>query len=103
LVRATVPKVASESRITFLAYESIFLVLAVALYWGTKVFSRAREAALFFGVQYALWIASDIVILTTKSDLGYALRLIPDCMYYVLFVPFVLLRASATYEGEKVG
>ena len=37
--------------------------------------------------QYVLWAGADVVILS-GHDVGYLLRLLPNAMYYALFVPF---------------
>jgi hypothetical protein len=42
-------------------------------------------------VQYALWATADVVILWAKSDAGFAIRLVPNLMYYAFFVPFALV------------
>lgn len=105
LLRATVPAIAATPRLTYLAYEVLFLV--VLALWYLLVLRRrspARRAlaarlARFFAVQYALWAIADIVLLTLPppaSDVGLALRLVPDMLYYVAFVPWVLVIAPAS-------
>jgi hypothetical protein len=42
--------------------------------------------------QYALWALADVIILG-GHDVGYALRLVPNTMYYVLYLPFVAWSA----------
>lgn len=82
----------------FLTYELTLLAACVLLLF---VFSRRPSSeerrcqlrlARFVCLQYALWVGADLVILSAQawSDLGYALRFVPNALYYVAFVPFAL-------------
>jgi hypothetical protein len=97
----------TDARWTFLTYESIFLVLALVLRFAIL---PKRLAALapdvrawllavttFEIVQYALWATADVVILA-GADAGFLLRLVPNAMYYALFLPFVAWRAPAEVD-----
>jgi hypothetical protein len=91
-------------RWTFLTYEVMFAVLAVAL----RAFVLPRRLAAcpapvrgwllrvttFEIVQYALWALADLIILA-GADAGFALRLVPNAMYYALFLPFVVATVPA--------
>lgn len=98
-LRALVPAIAATPRVTYLAYELLFLVV-VAGWWLVRVrrWSPERRAfatrlTRFFGLQYALWATADVVLLAARgriADLGFGLRLLPDLLYYVGFVPWVL-------------
>lgn len=85
-----VPAFFHDRRVTFLTYELCFLAFASAY-----AFARKRPRAIFgFELgQYGLWAAADLLILGGLPG-GEALRLVPDAMYYALFVPFVLGRAA---------
>ncbi len=85
-----------DLRFTFLAYEIICLVvLGVYLKRGARE-GDDEDVALgdrlvgFFAAQYALWIAADVIILFVPSlrDIGFGLRLVPNVLYYGVFVPF---------------
>ena len=99
LLRAVFPSIAATPRVTFLAYELLFLVvLAIWFIARARRASGARRpfaarVTRLFAVQYALWATADVVILWAGADVGYALRLVPDMLYYVVFVPYVLLTA----------
>ena len=92
--------VPNNVRYTFLCYEILFLVLAVFLWW--RVIPRRAlhadirrwlsELCVFAMTYYALWSLADLVILA-GSDVGYLLRVVPNVLYYGLFVPFVFWRA----------
>ena len=84
-----------ELRFTFLTYEIICLVV-LALY--AKLGARegddddvtlGNRVVGFFALQYLLWIVADASILFVPSlrDLGFGLRLVPNVMYYGVFVP----------------
>jgi hypothetical protein len=91
-----------DIRATYLGYELMFLALAIAL--RTAVLPRrlagvndpersvAVSLTAYEIVQYALWAGADIVILATRSDLGFAPRLAANLMYYAFFVPFAFAR-----------
>ncbi len=91
VVRRAVPAIAANERATFLSYELLFL--PVALYFRRRAARRARRAsslAAFEVIQYALWVLADVLILSHATSVGYLLRLVPNVMYYVAFVPFAL-------------
>ena len=46
----------------------------------------------FVTVQYLLWASADVMILS-GLDMGYALRLVANTLYYAAFVPFAWLMA----------
>jgi hypothetical protein len=90
-----------EGRSTYLLYELLFAGFAIALrVWLPRRLAGAAEddrrwairATHFELAQYALWATADILILS-GFDGGYALRLVPNTMYYVLFLPFVAWTA----------
>ncbi|MBX3252407.1 MAG: hypothetical protein KF901_34855 [Myxococcales bacterium] len=99
LARALVPSIAATPRLTYLVYELIFLVVLAGWYLGrARRWSGARRVfasrlAAFFALQYALWAGADVLLLATSADLGYGLRMAPNVLYYVLFVPYVLMVA----------
>jgi hypothetical protein len=98
VLRALFPAIALVPRRTFLTYELTFLVVLFVL---TRTFRErapmtsafARDLCLLFAAQYGLWILSDVVLLGVGADAGYALRMIPDFVYYAGFIPFALLRS----------
>ena len=100
LVRATVPSVAADLRTTYLAYEVLFFGVLAAYYFlrvrsldgAARAF--ATKLTIFEAAQYGLWIVIDVVLLTTKRDAAYLARIVPDAMYYVAMVPFVLRMSS---------
>ncbi|MGH7818987.1 MAG: hypothetical protein ACREQ9_04365 [Candidatus Binatia bacterium] len=81
----------------WLVYETAFLLLAVAfaLAWvpahvapdrrGARRYLRALLA--YVAVYYFLWATADALILA-GLDLGWALRAVPNQLYYALWVPF---------------
>jgi len=94
-----------ETVTIWLLYEVFFLALAVAL---RQVFvpqamdpePAARRAWLravlgFVALYYALWASADVLSAWLGLDLGWALRAIPNQLYYSFFVPFVWLSFFA--------
>jgi len=83
----------APSQVLWLVYELLFCALALAL--------RARAAApamrailLFVFAYYALWAAADVWILC-GVDAGWGLRVLPNQLYYGVFVPFAWWRLGS--------
>lgn len=85
-----------SSRVLFLTYEVLFIALLVSVqrFLPPSADPRIRRAVrLLTGfelVQYGLWVAADLWILFggAAADLGYALRLLPNALYYGGFAAF---------------
>lgn len=79
------PESLNSSRVLFLVYEVSFVLLTLTL---IRVHPRARSipwirsVSQFVVFYYALWASADLVILLTDSDLGFALRVVPNVLYY---------------------
>jgi hypothetical protein len=83
----------------WLVYELCFAALAVALrVWllprrMTASFPALRRFAQavagYAAVYYALWALSDALILGFGFDAGWALRVVPNQLYYAWYVPLV--------------
>jgi hypothetical protein len=88
----------------YLAWEALFVVFALALRAAVLPRRLARASAevrswllattTFQIVQYALWATADVGILA-GIDAGFALRIVPNILYYGVFLWFVALRAPA--------
>ena len=84
-----------DLRFTFLTYEIVCLVvLALYVKLGAREgddddVATGNRLVGFFMVQYALWIVADALILYAPGlrELGFGLRLVPNVMYYGVFVP----------------
>lgn len=104
-LRTLVPSLASPPRVTFLTYELLFF--ALALVFRLAIVRRRSAGAdpevrrwlhtitVFEIAQYALWALSDILILS-GVEAAFLLRFVPNAMYYVGFLPFVLFTAPAS-------
>ena len=46
----------------------------------------------FTAAYYALWLAADVLIVVAGLDLGWALRMVPNQLYYAFWTPFVYFR-----------
>jgi hypothetical protein len=98
IVRWTFPRIEHDELSTYLLYEILFFSLAA----GVRVFRvpraasarLAKRATQFELLQYGLWIAADIGLATVGSDACYALRLAPNLLYYVAFVPMMMRLMS---------
>lgn len=101
------PWLVANGRHIFLIYELTALI-PLAL-WGFALLpARLREvpeerrwlvgAVAFFAAQYALWAAADVGILW-GADLAWGLRVVPNAMYYALFVAWVWRTAPKGLRG----
>jgi hypothetical protein len=95
---------ALPDQVLWLVYELGFLALALALRQrglprlaagAEPGVRRALRAVLgYAATYYALWALADAIILA-GSDLGWALRILPNQLYYAWTVPFVYFVCSA--------
>ena len=95
----------AEARYTYLAYELLFV--ALALIFRFVILPRrtmSEEVRLWLNavcqyalVYYGLWATADVVILS-GFDAGFGLRVIPNQLYYSFFLPFVFWKAPAALK-----
>lgn len=94
-LRVLLPAMLGGGRALFLAYEAIFLLILTL--FVVFVMRRRnlvtnprllRALVAYEAVQYTLWVVADVVILGTRSDVGFALRFIPNLAYYAGYVWF---------------
>jgi hypothetical protein len=74
-----------EPRVLFLVYELAFCALTASLLrWHANAHALpwVRAVSWFVLLYYALWAATDAILLATGADFGYALRVIPNLLYY---------------------
>jgi hypothetical protein len=107
------PEFFSEARYTFLVYELLFFFVAA---YFREVWIPSRNAApelerwlravcSYVMLYYALWASADVLILfgdglvSGLSDAGFALRVVPNVLYYGLFLPFVFRSAPASWRN----
>jgi hypothetical protein len=88
-----------DARVTFLVYEAMFAAFACGLRPWIKAKTPepamrrwALRATDFEIAQYATWALADVVIVS-GHDAGFLLRLVPNTMYYVFYLPFVAWAA----------
>lgn len=89
----------APERVLWLAYEGAFVVFALvlrAVLWPRWLGARSappeavravRALTTFQIVQYGLWALADVLLLADLG-VGWLLRLVPNTLYYAVFVPF---------------
>jgi len=102
VLRRVIPQIGATPRLTFLTYEVLFLVLAVILRFTVlpqrllglpaPIRHWVLRVATFEVAQYAAWVGCD-VLLQVGLEPVLLLRLVPNAMYYVAFLPYVVLTA----------
>lgn len=94
IVSLAVKLVSTTPRVLFLGYELMFAALAIVV--ATFAVPRLPEGPArtfawrltrFEIAQYLAWATADVIILA-GFDGGYLLRLVPNLLYYVAFVPY---------------
>lgn len=96
------PVGSSEPRVLFLVYELAFFGLTLALRtWHPRARAvpwLAPVSGLVL-VYYGLWAAADALLLATGSDIGFALRVIPNVLYYGGLIAVIGSAAARAARG----
>ena len=99
IVRRLVPGV--HGQLLWMIYEAGFLTLCILLsrVWVTRELGHAPATAAyvrallgFSAAYYALWLIADLLIVIGGLDLGWAIRIVPNQLYYSFWVPFAYWR-----------
>jgi hypothetical protein len=85
-----------SGRVMFLVYETLFVCLALALIrWHPRV--RAQRwlwsVSWFVVLYYLLWASADAILLFAGLDVGFALRVLPNLLYYGGLIAFIAATA----------
>ena len=88
-------------RVLFLIYEALFVALLIGffLYYlptRTRALGWARRVTGFVLLYYGLWAAADAIILATRADTGFLLRVVPNVFYYGGLAPLIVWTAPQT-------
>lgn len=88
----------NNSRVLFLVYELAFCALTAALLcWhpNARALPWVRAVSRFVLLYYGLWATADVILLATAADFGYALRVVPNLLYYGGFIAAIAWLAPA--------
>jgi len=111
VVRALSANVAATPRLQYLVYEALFV--GAALVYRATLSRRLATAAParrrwalrlveLVLVQYLLWATCDVLVLVGFAP-ALAVRILPNIMYYALFLPAVYLWAPAEERDASRG
>lgn len=110
VARAFIRRVHDDERVNYLVYELLFFTLAVVFRLvvvpkrtpdsDPERRALARRVTEFEIVQYGLWACADILILAGLQGPGYALRIVPNVLYYVGFLFFVWFWARSARSAR---
>ena len=98
-----------DPRWLWLTHESLFIALALGLrhLWLPRRAELSAPGRRFLSAllgysaaYYALWASADLVILA-GFDAGYALRILPNQLYYAFWIPFVWWRFGKSAASSK--
>lgn len=98
LARAASARVHDDEQVNYLVYELLFFALAIGVRIAlaarpTASTSLARALTHFEILQYGLWSCADVLLLT-GVEAGWGLRIVPNLLYYVAFLPYALFQRS---------
>jgi hypothetical protein len=102
-VLSALPDSLSSSRVLFLVYELSFAVLTLGLMrWhpGLRSLAWLAPVSRFVLLYYGLWASADAILLTTGSDLGFALRVLPNVLYYGGLIAVIAWAGSRAHADE---
>jgi hypothetical protein len=99
---------AVPSQTIWLLYEIAFFALAVWLHqrgipsWVAERRRRARlrSVVAYVALYYGLWALADALILGFGLDAGWALRALPNQLYYSFYLPFVYFCLNRTLAAR---
>jgi len=98
-----------HSQVQWMLYEFGFLLLCLFLsrVWvphstpnNPNQIAFLRSVFGFSAAYYFLWWLADFFIVVAEMDLGWAIRIIPNQLYYALWVPFVYWRFFSVRPTE---
>ncbi|MEZ4356677.1 MAG: hypothetical protein R3F16_23815 [Myxococcota bacterium] len=89
-----------HGQVLWMIYEAGFLALCITLsrVWTPRAGLDAAttnyvRAILGYGAAYyALWLVADLLIVGAGLDLGWAIRIVPNQLYYAFWAPFAWAR-----------
>lgn len=84
-VLALLPEHLNTARMMFFLYELAFVLLTLALlrvHANVRAHPWIQRVCHFVILYYGLWATADAIILWLGSDLGFALRVVPNGLYY---------------------
>jgi len=104
-----------HDQVLWMLYEFGFLALSVFLArrWlptqirstgsphGEAQLEFARSLLGFSAAYYSLWLFADLVIIVGGLDLGWAIRIVPNQLYYAFWIPFVYTRFFAPPRAAR--
>jgi hypothetical protein len=104
------PHAFANNRILYLCYELSALAMLICqhnLFIQPRIAHRpaanqrlARAALIYAQLNYALWASADVIILS-GFEVGFALRIIPNVMYYAGFLALVYLLSHEVDPHER--
>jgi hypothetical protein len=89
----------SNPRVLFFAYEMLFVALVAGVVQRLPNVAGAPwlgALGRFVMLYYLLWASADAVLLVTGSDLGFALRVLPNVLYYGGLIAAIAWLAPGT-------
>jgi hypothetical protein len=103
LVLALLPGSAQGPRVLYLVYELLFFGLTLVLLRAHPRIARApwlTRVCRFVLLYYGLWAAADVLILAGLREPGFALRVVPNLLYYGGLIAVIPVAAASARSGN---
>lgn len=104
IVLALLPDPYNSPRVMFLIYEVSFVALTLALIRkmeNVRNVGWVRGVSRYVIIYYSLWAFADAVILGLGLDVGYAIRVVPNILYYGGLIAVIGHLALRTEDREQ--
>ena len=85
VILRSLPESMNHARMMFFIYEVLFVLLTLTLlrvHENVRTNPWVQRVAHFVVIYYGLWATADLIILTTGADIGFAVRVLPNVLYY---------------------
>lgn len=92
-----------SSRVLFFVYEVAFFLLTLGIlarHPAPRTVPWLVPVSRFVLLYYGLWAIADAILLSTGSDLGFALRVVPNVLYYGGMIAMIALAASRSQAAD---
>ena len=92
-------------RVLYLVYELLFFGFTLVLlqrHPGVRRAAWLRPVSRFVLLYYGLWATADAVILVAGADVGFALRVIPNVLYYGGLIAVIAREGASAGDHERM-
>jgi uncharacterized membrane protein YpjA len=104
VILRSLPESMNHARMMFFIYEALFVLLTLTLlrvHENVRTNPWVKRVAHFVVIYYGLWATADLIILTTGADIGFAVRVLPNVLYYGGLIAVMAWSAGKASEESR--